>query len=276
MINIAEHSQSEKLLANKIYYLTQNKLNFTLTETTGSSMIVYYDKHGVERKHFYAHDVYSSPDDKLKKNYNANLIPNLCRRVLADAKLYLKSNPLPVYDRNSFVTRDHNPKMIQTISCGDIIHEIDINKFYWTEGYNRKFIQPNTYREFLQHRDARLIAMGNLAKTKIIKHYHEGKIAHTETISSPFAAFFYAIICAGFEIYCKVDKAIDNKIFYFQTDAFWVQPSLHTERKIRAVLDTYNLDYKINRFKIKERGANHLVATNLATGKDKMVHFFNN
>lgn len=260
---VKDRGTDEERYNSCIYYLKQNNMSFTLTETTGTSLIEYYDKKGNKQKQFYMFDIYTSAADKLKPNYTPNLIPHICRRVLADVKKYLLTNPMPIYDKVRFITRDYDPQLIKTIGVKDIVHEIDINKCYWTYAYNQKFISHKTFIEFLKNKEARLIALGNLAKTTTIIQHIEGKEVWRTSTASQYAAFFYNIICAIAEIYSQVNQNVGRKIFYFQTDAFLVQPSLHIERKVREVLDMHNFDFKINRFKVTDFTNSNLTITNL-------------
>lgn len=277
MLNFSDLGTSEKQVQNKIFTLNQKNISFTLTETTGTSTIEYWNQKRVKEKFFYRHDVYGEEQNKMKTDYNPNIVPTICRAVLADIKKFLAAgNPMPFYDRKNeqFFTRSHHPQLVKTIQVRDIIHEVDINKFYWTEAYNRGWISEKTYKKYMRFKHARLIALGNLAKTTVKKVYVEGKIMAEESSVSPYAPFFYNLMYTGYKIHCEASKATDHKIFYFQTDAFYVQPSNHIKQKIKEVLDKHKHEYKVIRHKVKERSAFHVVLENLDTKKCKQINFY--
>lgn len=278
MLKFTDLGTAEKQYNKKLFDLCKKEKNFTVTETTSTTEIIYYNDKGEKKRKFYRFNL-ADPEDKLKVDYNPNIIPVLCKRVLGDVRKYLAAgNPMPEFNRDHFVTREHHPTLLSKIDVGDIIHEIDINRFYWTYAYNKGFISADTFKKYMKYKEARLIALGNLAKNTVIKKYYEGVLMEglTTRVTSEYAPFFYNIICHGYEIYCQVMRAIDYKVFYFQTDAFWVQPSMHVEKKVREVLDAHKLQYKVTRYKVKEKGPNGIVITNLATKKNKTVKFFRN
>ncbi len=266
---------SQKIMDDQIFLLRKKKMDFTVTETTGTVEVT-YTVNGRQQSTLYILDVYDNPNDPLEERSDPSLIRNICRAVKNDVKKYLKSNPMPEYDWDrDFITMDWDHKMISTMIMGDIVHEIDINSCYWTLAFQKRFISQKTYLKYLPYKKERLIALGNLAKVKYIKQFFGGRQKMVTKDRSYLAPFFFSIICDTYKIYKQINTAIDRKCYYFKTDAVIVPPSIHIENKVRAELHKHGMECKVNRYRVKEIGTQKILLTNMVTKEDKMIYLVN-
>lgn len=263
---------AEQKMNSHIYQLRKSKLDFTVVETTGTVEVSYISG-GKLKTFLYVLDIYDKENEEGKKEEKSDpsLIRNICRVVKMDAKRYLKNNPMPEYNYDHFITIDFDRKLVDTMVEGDILHEIDINSCYWTLAYQKGFISQKTFKNYLPYKRERLIALGNLAKVKYIKTFLKGRQRNEEKERSELAPFFFSIICDIYDLYLKINKDINRKVYYFKTDAFIVPPSYQIENKIASILQEHGMNYKVNRLRIKEVLPGKVIAKDMADQEEKIL-----
>lgn len=256
---------SEKRLNDQIYFLKKAKMDFTVTDTTGTTEVTFWEN-GKQKTYFYLRGEYEDGE---------YLVREICRAVKNDVKKYLtrKGSSVPKYKWGEFFTNDFDPRMINSMCVGDIIKEIDINKCYWTWAFRLGYISYDTFIKYLPFKSERLIALGNLAKYFYTKEYSKGRIiGNPKRHQHEYAPFFYSIIEHTWKVYCEIGKVVGPKIYAFKTDAFFVPPSVHIENKIAKVLDQHGFEFKVNSYKVESISSESVLLLNRANKEHKVLH----
>lgn len=263
-MSITIKRNAEKLITDKKFELIKAQKDFKVKETTGTTEIT-YTINGKVQRFFFIRNVYAN-DNPVGRN--------LCRIVKQDVQKYLsRGNPTPDYLREDMITMRPDEELLDKLAIGDVLHEIDVNSCYWALAYQLGYISAKTFREYMHYKEERLMALGNLAKITEEQDYVKGKKYRTgyRRFKSDTAAFFFSIICKTYHICQEVNKSIGYKMYYFKTDAFWVPPSIHVERKVHEVLTKHGLAYKVNRYKVKSIHYDKIVVVNLDDKSEKII-----
>jgi hypothetical protein len=187
-----------------------------------------------------------------------------CRNVKADIKNRIKfikllSNSKPIQERIVNV---------ESIVLGGEYKWFDIANCYWEIAYNSNLISLDTYVKYIDHKEARNIAIGSLAKPVWVTDYVKGEQVNKERIPSKFEQYNRIVKETAYAIYEEI-SAITN-VAYYNIDEY-VIPS-DSSRKVQAILRRYNVSInrsKLDYMKCVEHTGNKALLQNIINVNDK-------
>ncbi len=204
-------------------------------------------------------------------------IPNIeimqaCREVIVDVKRYVKK--LEASKGDDIIKKFHFP-VINTqgvfddnlynfvVKGGKQLKLIDARHCYWRIAYNYGIISKRTYDKWKENRDARLVALGNLSKSKSMSLMIDGK-KEVKVIKNKHEWVWDFICYKAYEAISSAVKACKNEVFSYNTDGVYLPPK-YSQTALK-VLRKFGLPSKSTLFQIVGISGHYCVLKDLSQG----------
>lgn len=159
-----------------------------------------------------------------------------CKVVKEEVTKYTELNGSLNYDlrttnyTNSGLFNDY------VLKGGREVYLIDIKACYWNILHNDGIISSKTYSKYLNDKVLRLVSVGNLNKKSTTRSFGGGKeISSPSVVNNPNGWVWEYVVYRAYEIFEKVNSAINFKTMQYKTDCFFV-----TKDEVEVVKSTLN------------------------------------
>lgn len=187
-----------------------------------------------------------------------------CKDVKREAKAFIATGKKldygigETYFTNNLFTSEY------VLSGGTDVSLVDINHCYWRIAFLDGIITEKTYLKYINEKDARLVAIGNLNKTKMYE-YSDGGGNVTAWVESQETAWLWDyIVYRAYKIVNEVKESLGGKIFSYITDGIYMPPE-YCERAM-LVLKGLDMNSKIENYKIVGSYGHYIVLENQSNG----------
>ena len=193
-----------------------------------------------------------------------------CKAVKSDVRKFTKENgPLSSSKAVSlFTNQGFTTSFI--VSGNKEVSLVDIKHCYWKILSNFKIISEKTYLKFKDNRDARLVAVGCLQRTKKVEQNNGTEVVKKEIKQGVYSWVWRFVQYKAYKAIDTVCNAIQWRIFSYVTDGIY----LPTESVNKAVdiLKQIGFDVSIRNFKIVGYCNHYIVLEDLQTGSWKRAN----
>jgi hypothetical protein len=156
-----------------------------------------------------------------------------CRNVKTDIKSRIKFiQPL---EKNKPI-RERVVDVSKIILGGDY-KWFDISHCYWEIAYNKNIISLDTYIKYIDHKEARNIAIGSLAKPTWIIDYVKGEQVNKDRIPSKYECYNRIVKETAYAIYEEISAI--TSVGYYNIDEYVIP--IESSRQVSSILRKYNV-----------------------------------
>jgi hypothetical protein len=179
-----------------------------------------------------------------------NKIANGCKIVKQECMDYLKTHTN--FEELNLIkgatTQYRNRTLIQELkekNATSSIIGIDIQACYWNLLHNLGVLSDKTFNKYVDVKNIRLIAVGNLNKRITIINFDENgkQIGNPFSYKHPTHVFWDYVVSRSWDLALQAKK--DIKLVAFRTDCFYILPE--SEKYIINLITSNNLKYRIEK-----------------------------
>ena len=242
---------------NRIKFLDNNNVPYITIEKGNVKSII--DGNGNEKTYM----------DKTNYENTSREIIDCCQKVLNCVKAFEKAHGTLHYQKA--VTQFTNEMNVyeHVINGNRTVSLVDINHCYWRMLFNSNIITEEVYEEYVDKRDCRLVAVGNLNKVSIITKKVDGK-PEKQVLKNKHEWAWHYVVYKTFQAVSGVKELINNNIFSYNTDGIYM-PDKYAEIAVEY-LDNIGLASKIKRYEIMGISHYYTVLKNLDTKECKRAN----
>lgn len=220
----------KKIYANKIEKtiqdLKRNKQQFTIEKTRSTTTLKY--------------------SNLVIKNNLGNFIKKNELGFINKVLKYCQKNEQKINVERSQISYIKQGKLKLNRVYTSKIYEIDLNSAYWNFAYKSNYINKDIYQQGLKvSKMARLISLGNLAKTTTVLSFDGTNYKHCGVIKSEKTEnIFFSVSKQTDDIMQMLRVIAGNNFMFFWVDAIFFQSDI-TKNDIIEYLNDLNIPYKI-------------------------------
>lgn len=224
----------KKIYANKIEKtiedLKRNKQKFTIEKTRSTTTLKY--------------------SNLVIKNNVGNFIKKNELGFINKVLKYCQKNEQKINVERSQISYIKQGKLKLNRVYTSKIYEIDLNSAYWNFAYKSNYISKDIYQQGLKvSKMARLISLGNLAKTTTVLSFDGTNYKHCGVIKSEKTEnIFFSVSKQTDDIMQMLRVIASNNFMFYWVDAIFFQ-SDKTKNDIIEYLKELNIPYKIKEIK---------------------------
>lgn len=198
---------------------------------------------------------------------------------IKSVKQYIVKNNLQLKYLSKYgVDKEHRKKIVYYKYNGRInpgmkfqqCINIDLNSAYWETAFKLGLLSDILYQKGLDtekiSKQARLAAIGSLAKKRRIYEYDGEKQFLREKKTSDQTEHLWDVICDHVgKVLVSAAKACGNDFLFFWVDGIYIKNSKEAAKKVYQVFNNHGFEYKTIHLQQIEITDKHI----LVTGKDK-------
>lgn len=153
-----------------------------------------------------------------------SLFSHLCKKVNRDVDEWLetfKESKSDIEKVSPVIY--YNKDLIKGLVGGPSVVGIDINACYWNIAYKLDIISKETYEFGLNKKEARLVAIGNLAKKKYIRKYFPDGSYTKKVILNKRIIAWYSILVFVNTIFNRINNKCGDDVVSWLTDCVYLR-----------------------------------------------------